>query len=187
MTLRYFRFCHFSLVEINVVRANSIARLSVAPLIDMVIETGRSRNRVLRAIRIAPESDNVVARCYISICRVALMCSLGDTGSIVRQRCFGLTPYCDIRDPADVLPPDFEGKHMNRRHMMRSTLLASLAATGRSAFAASTTSNEESDSAMDFRQETDSLGVANVRTDKLWSAQTQRSLEGCGENSAGRR
>ncbi len=29
----------------------------------------------------------------------------------------------------------------------------------------------------DFRSETDSLGVVNVPADKLWGAQTQRSLE----------
>jgi fumarate hydratase class II len=29
----------------------------------------------------------------------------------------------------------------------------------------------------DMRKETDSLGVVEVRADKLWGAQTQRSLE----------
>jgi fumarate hydratase, class II len=59
--------------------------------------------------------------------------------------------------------------------MMQSTLLASLAVTGASAFAQSATSGAAAPAG--FRQETDSLGVVEVPADKLWGAQTQRSLE----------
>jgi fumarate hydratase, class II len=66
---------------------------------------------------------------------------------------------------------------MNRRQMMQSTLLASLAMAGSTAFAAATSSDAQSDLAVGFREETDSLGAVKVRADKLWGAQTQRSLE----------
>jgi fumarate hydratase class II len=60
--------------------------------------------------------------------------------------------------------------------MMRSTLLASLAVAGTSAFAQGVASDAVAP-AVGFRQETDSMGVVNVPADKLWGAQTQRSLE----------
>jgi fumarate hydratase class II len=60
--------------------------------------------------------------------------------------------------------------------MMQSTLLASLAVAGTSAFAQGTASDAAAP-AVGFRQETDSMGVVNVPADKLWGAQTQRSLE----------
>jgi fumarate hydratase, class II len=66
---------------------------------------------------------------------------------------------------------------MNRREMMQSTLLASLAVTGASAFAKGTASDTAGAPAAGFREETDSLGVVQVPADKLWGAQTQRSLE----------
>ena len=65
---------------------------------------------------------------------------------------------------------------MNRREMMQSTLLASLAVAGTSAFAQGTDSGAAAPM-VGFRQETDSMGVVNVPADKLWGAQTQRSLE----------
>jgi fumarate hydratase, class II len=66
---------------------------------------------------------------------------------------------------------------MNRREMMQTTLLASLAVAGTSAFAQSAASGADVAPAAGFRQETDSLGVVEVPADKLWGAQTQRSLE----------
>jgi fumarate hydratase class II len=60
--------------------------------------------------------------------------------------------------------------------MMRSSLLASLAVAGTSAFAQSAASGAAAP-AVGFRQETDSMGLVNVPADKLWGAQTQRSLE----------
>jgi len=65
---------------------------------------------------------------------------------------------------------------MNRREMMQSTLLASLAVAGTAAFAQGAASGAAAPAA-GFRQETDSMGVVNVPADKLWGAQTQRSLE----------
>ncbi len=65
---------------------------------------------------------------------------------------------------------------MNRRAMMQSTLLASLAVAGTSAFAQGVASGAAAPAA-GFRQETDSMGVVNVPADRLWGAQTQRSLE----------
>jgi fumarate hydratase class II len=62
--------------------------------------------------------------------------------------------------------------------MMQSTLLASLAMASQPAFSeASGSDTEGSAAAVGFRQETDSLGAVNVPADKLWGAQTQRSLE----------
>jgi fumarate hydratase, class II len=61
--------------------------------------------------------------------------------------------------------------------MMQTTLLASLAVAGTSAFAQSAASGADVAPAAGFRQETDSLGVVEVPADKLWGAQTQRSLE----------
>jgi fumarate hydratase class II len=60
--------------------------------------------------------------------------------------------------------------------MMQTTLLASLAVGGSSAWVA-TDGAEQPDSAAGFREESDSLGVVKVPADKLWGAQTQRSLE----------
>ncbi|MCP3707127.1 class II fumarate hydratase [Paraburkholderia sp. CNPSo 3274] len=65
---------------------------------------------------------------------------------------------------------------MNRREMMQSTLLASLALTSGAALA-QRSGESAAGSANAFRQETDSMGVVNVPEDKLWGAQTQRSLE----------
>ncbi|MCP3709245.1 class II fumarate hydratase [Paraburkholderia sp. CNPSo 3274] len=65
---------------------------------------------------------------------------------------------------------------MNRRQMMQSTLLASLAVGGSSAWV-SAEGSEQPEPAAGFRQESDSLGVVNVPADKLWGAQTQRSLQ----------
>jgi fumarate hydratase class II len=72
-----------------------------------------------------------------------------------------------------------EEKQMNRRQMMQSTLLASLAMAGSTVFGAppASASSGEAGASAGFRQETDSLGVVNVPADKLWGAQTQRSLE----------
>lgn len=64
---------------------------------------------------------------------------------------------------------------MNRREMMQSTLLASLAVASASAFGQGSASAIAGTAG--FRQETDSMGVVNVPADKLWGAQTQRSLE----------
>ncbi|MGF6447501.1 class II fumarate hydratase [Paraburkholderia youngii] len=67
---------------------------------------------------------------------------------------------------------------MNRREMMQSTLLASVALAGTRAFAQSAGAGASaSASVAGFRQETDSMGIVNVPADKLWGAQTQRSLE----------
>jgi fumarate hydratase class II len=62
---------------------------------------------------------------------------------------------------------------MNRREVLQSTLAAplGLAAAGAVAQAASVAPD------VGFRKETDSLGEVNVPADKLWGAQTQRSLE----------
>jgi fumarate hydratase, class II len=65
---------------------------------------------------------------------------------------------------------------MNRREMMRTTLLASLAITGTGALAQGEGASVPAPPP-GFRQETDSLGVVNVPADKLWGPQTQRSLE----------
>ncbi len=62
---------------------------------------------------------------------------------------------------------------MNRRQMMQSTVLASLAVAGSSALATTV----QPAAAAGFRDETDSLGVVKVPADKLWGPQTQRSLE----------
>ncbi|MEX3789555.1 class II fumarate hydratase [Paraburkholderia sp. BR14374] len=67
---------------------------------------------------------------------------------------------------------------MNRREMMQSTLLASVALASTNAFAQSAGATASaSASVTGFRQETDSMGIVNVPADKLWGAQTQRSLE----------
>ncbi|WP_176384774.1 class II fumarate hydratase [Paraburkholderia youngii] len=67
---------------------------------------------------------------------------------------------------------------MNRREMMQSTLLASVALASTGAFAQSAGAGASaSASVAGFRQETDSMGIVNVPADKLWGAQTQRSLE----------
>ena len=67
---------------------------------------------------------------------------------------------------------------MNRTQMKQSTLPASSAMAGSSAFAtARGGSGNGSGAPAAFRQETDSLGVVNVPADKLWGPQTQRSLE----------
>ncbi|WP_162631876.1 class II fumarate hydratase [Burkholderia sp. JP2-270] len=65
---------------------------------------------------------------------------------------------------------------MNRREMIQSSLLASLAVAGTSAFAEGVAA-QTSALKVGFRQESDSLGNVNVPSDKLWGAQTQRSLE----------
>ncbi|MEM5327893.1 class II fumarate hydratase [Paraburkholderia sp. JHI2823] len=65
---------------------------------------------------------------------------------------------------------------MNRREMMQSTLLASVALASTRAFAQSADAGASAPAA-GFRQETDSMGLVNVPADKLWGAQTQRSLE----------
>jgi fumarate hydratase class II len=65
---------------------------------------------------------------------------------------------------------------MNRREMIQSTLLASMAMASSAAFAQATRSDGSAPE-VGFRQETDSMGVVNVPADKLWGAQTQRSLE----------
>ncbi|MEX3926864.1 class II fumarate hydratase [Paraburkholderia sp. BR10936] len=65
---------------------------------------------------------------------------------------------------------------MNRRQMMQSTLLASLAVGGSSTWV-SAGGAEQPEPAAGFREESDSLGVVNVPADKLWGAQTQRSLQ----------
>ncbi|TDG10594.1 class II fumarate hydratase [Paraburkholderia guartelaensis] len=59
---------------------------------------------------------------------------------------------------------------------MQSTLLASLAVGGSSAWV-SAGGAEQPEPAAGFREESDSLGVVNVPADKLWGAQTQRSLQ----------
>src|SRR5258707_13867564 len=69
-----------------------------------------------------------------------------------------------------------KGKQMNRRAMMQSTLLASLAVAGTSAFAQGVASGAAAPAA-GFRQEKGSMGALNVPADRLWGAQTQRSLE----------
>jgi fumarate hydratase class II len=61
--------------------------------------------------------------------------------------------------------------------MMQTTLLASLAVAGTSALAQGAASGADVAPAAGFRQETDSLGVVEVPADKLWGAQTQRSLQ----------
>ncbi|MEX3900698.1 class II fumarate hydratase [Paraburkholderia sp. BR10954] len=67
---------------------------------------------------------------------------------------------------------------MNRREMMQSTLLASVALASTGAFAQTGGAGASaSASVAGFRQETDSMGIVNVPADKLWGAQTQRSLE----------
>ncbi|AWV05513.1 class II fumarate hydratase (plasmid) [Burkholderia sp. JP2-270] len=60
--------------------------------------------------------------------------------------------------------------------MIQSSLLASLAVAGTSAFAEGVAA-QTSALKVGFRQESDSLGNVNVPSDKLWGAQTQRSLE----------
>src|ERR1700722_19326279 len=62
---------------------------------------------------------------------------------------------------------------MDRRETSPSTPVA---ATGRAAVSGAA-SAEASPMPRRFRQETDSLGEVNVPADKLWGAQTQRSLE----------
>jgi len=72
---------------------------------------------------------------------------------------------------------------MNRRQMLNSTLLTPIAvvtATGSVAIAdaaAEADAPSKSQGAASFRIETDSLGEVKVPADKLWGAQTQRSLE----------
>ncbi len=63
---------------------------------------------------------------------------------------------------------------MNRRDILQSTL--TVAPLG--LMTASVVAQEASTSApVIYRKETDSLGEVNVPADKLWGAQTQRSLE----------
>jgi fumarate hydratase, class II len=62
---------------------------------------------------------------------------------------------------------------MNRREILQSTLAAPLGLAAASAFA----QGESVAPAVGFRKETDSLGEVDVPADKLWGAQTQRSLE----------
>jgi fumarate hydratase, class II len=62
---------------------------------------------------------------------------------------------------------------MNRREILQSTLAAPLGLAVASAFA----QGESVAPDVGFRKETDSLGEVNVPADKLWGAQTQRSLE----------
>jgi len=64
---------------------------------------------------------------------------------------------------------------MNRREMMQSTLFAPLVMAGTSGLAQ--TALGSAAGAAGLRQETDSLGAVEVPADKLWGAQTQRSLE----------
>jgi fumarate hydratase class II len=64
---------------------------------------------------------------------------------------------------------------MNRREMMQSTLFAPLVMAGTSGLAQAALGSAAG--AAGFRQETDSLGAVEVPADKLWGAQTQRSLE----------
>jgi fumarate hydratase class II len=64
---------------------------------------------------------------------------------------------------------------MNRRQMMQSTLFAPLVMAGTSGLAQAALGS--AGGAAGFRQETDSLGAVEVPADKLWGAQTQRSLE----------
>jgi hypothetical protein len=63
----------------------------------------------------------------------------------------------------------------------RRNMLAAAAAggflTAASAAAAHTSAEPKEDQMGDIRKETDSLGVVEVPADKLWGAQTQRSLE----------
>jgi fumarate hydratase class II len=65
--------------------------------------------------------------------------------------------------------------------MLKTSLIASLAVADTVAFAQGADSDAASGTAATppagFRKETDSLGVVDVPTDKLWGAQTQRSLE----------
>ena len=65
---------------------------------------------------------------------------------------------------------------MNRRSMMKSTVLAPLAMASSSVLA-QVTASAGPVAAAGFRIETDSLGEVEVPADKLWGAQTQRSLE----------
>src|ERR1700756_5912844 len=62
---------------------------------------------------------------------------------------------------------------MNRREILQSTLAAPLGLAVAGAFA----QGESVAPAVGFRKETDSLGEVDVPADKLWGAQTQRSLE----------
>jgi fumarate hydratase class II len=63
---------------------------------------------------------------------------------------------------------------MNRRDILQSTLaVAPIGLISASAVAQETSSSAP----VSFRKETDSLGEVNVPADKLWGAQTQRSLE----------
>jgi fumarate hydratase, class II len=64
---------------------------------------------------------------------------------------------------------------MNRRQMMQSTLFAPLAMASTSGLARAALGSDAG--AAGFRQETDSLGAVEVPADRLWGAQTQRSLE----------
>jgi len=64
---------------------------------------------------------------------------------------------------------------MNRRQLIQSSLFAPLVLAGTSGLAQAALGS--AGGAAGFRQETDSLGAVEVPADKLWGAQTQRSLE----------
>jgi fumarate hydratase, class II len=64
---------------------------------------------------------------------------------------------------------------MNRREVFQSGLVTSLVAASAGVLAQAAPAVAAVDAGM--RQETDSLGVVEVPSDKLWGAQTQRSLE----------
>jgi fumarate hydratase, class II len=73
---------------------------------------------------------------------------------------------------------------MNRRQVLRSTLMAPLALAGATVIAqegstpgTAMAQKGSTPSTAGFRKETDSLGEVDVPADKLWGAQTQRSLE----------
>ncbi|MGY3232988.1 fumarate hydratase class II [Luteibacter sp. HA06] len=66
---------------------------------------------------------------------------------------------------------------MNRRDVLKSGVTASLAMASASALAVATSPVVPPPSRLVPRKETDSLGEVDVASEKLWGAQTQRSLE----------
>src|SRR6266566_4806086 len=84
-----------------------------------------------------------------------------------------------------VLNPQPEGHSVKEKKLMESisrrNMLAAAAAggflTAANAAAAQTSAEPKEDQMGNIRKETDSLGVVEVPADKLWGAQTQRSLE----------
>ena len=84
-----------------------------------------------------------------------------------------------------VLNPRPEGHYVKEKNSWRSisrrNMLAAAAAggflTAANAAATQTSAESKEDQMGNIRKETDSLGVVEVPADKLWGAQTQRSLE----------